>query len=140
MTRILTYVFLESSEGTQHREVTKGYEDELLSEDLYLIRLATTRTLWKYNTMKRELESPPTREELDDSSVEYPSNGDDGSIKDYDNSDTAENKAEKNRERNREHAKRTRQRKKEMIEGMKIRLLELQREVRKLITLTLCIQ
>ena len=40
-----------------------------------------------------------------------------------------EGKAEKNRERNREHAKRTRLRKKVMIEGMKIRLLELQREV-----------
>ncbi|RYH09007.1 bZIP transcription factor, partial [archaeon] len=40
-----------------------------------------------------------------------------------------ENKAERNRERNREHAKRTRLRKKEMIEGMKVRLLELQREV-----------
>ncbi len=43
--------------------------------------------------------------------------------------ESAENKAEKNRERNREHAKRTRQRKKEMLEGMKMRLLELQREV-----------
>lgn len=42
-----------------------------------------------------------------------------------------ENKLEKNRERNREHAKRTRLRKKEMIEGMKMRLLELQREVRR---------
>jgi len=37
-------------------------------------------------------------------------------------------RADKNRERNREHAKRTRLRKKEMIEGMKMRLLELQRE------------
>lgn len=43
--------------------------------------------------------------------------------------DATESKAEKNRERNREHAKRTRQRKKEMIEGMKMRLLDLQREV-----------
>eukprot|EP01031_Cornospumella_fuschlensis_P024606 gene24606-29727_t len=42
--------------------------------------------------------------------------------------DNADSKAEKNRERNREHAKRTRLRKKEMIEGMKVRLLELQRE------------
>ena len=43
--------------------------------------------------------------------------------------ETPEQKAERNRERNREHAKKTRLRKKEMIEGMKIRLLELQREV-----------
>lgn len=43
-----------------------------------------------------------------------------------------DNKAEKNRERNREHAKRTRLRKKEMIEGMKVRLLELQREASRL--------
>jgi hypothetical protein len=42
---------------------------------------------------------------------------------------TTEERAEKNRERNREHAKRTRLRKKDMIEGMKMRLLELQREV-----------
>eukprot|EP01040_Poterioochromonas_malhamensis_P014610 gene14610-16192_t len=42
--------------------------------------------------------------------------------------ESAEQKAERNRERNREHAKKTRLRKKEMIEGMKIRLLELQRE------------
>jgi hypothetical protein len=55
---------------------------------------------------------------------------------DQNNSDHVDNglesmeiKAEKNRERNREHAKRTRLRKKEMIEGMKMRLLELQREV-----------
>jgi len=46
--------------------------------------------------------------------------------------DAMESKAEKNRERNREHAKRTRQRKKEMIEGMKMRLLELQREAARL--------
>lgn len=45
------------------------------------------------------------------------------------NKGTAEERAEKNRERNREHAKRTRLRKKEMIEGMKMKLLELQREV-----------
>jgi hypothetical protein len=38
-------------------------------------------------------------------------------------------KAERNRERNREHAKKTRLRKKEMLESMKIRLMELQREV-----------
>jgi len=46
--------------------------------------------------------------------------------------DATESKAEKNRERNREHAKRTRQRKKEMIEGMKMRLLDLQREAARL--------
>ena len=40
------------------------------------------------------------------------------------------NKAERNRERNREHAKKTRLRKKEMMETMKARLLDLQREVR----------
>lgn len=39
-------------------------------------------------------------------------------------------KAVRNRERNREHAKRTRLRKKEMMEKMKFRLLDLQREVR----------
>ena len=39
-------------------------------------------------------------------------------------------RASKNRERNREHAKKTRLRKKEMIEGMKIRLLDLQKEVK----------
>lgn len=43
--------------------------------------------------------------------------------------EASEDKAERNRERNREHAKRTRLRKKEMIEGMKARLLDLQREV-----------
>ena len=37
--------------------------------------------------------------------------------------------AEKHRERNRVHAKRTRQRKKEMTEAMKMRLLDLQKEV-----------
>jgi len=36
---------------------------------------------------------------------------------------------EKHRERNREHAKRTRLRKKALIDGMKGRLLELQKEV-----------
>lgn len=36
---------------------------------------------------------------------------------------------EKNKERNREHAKKTRLRKKNMIEGLKKRLLEVQREV-----------
>ncbi len=44
---------------------------------------------------------------------------------------SAEQKAEKNRERNRAHAKRTRLRKKEMMETMKLRLLDLQREVNK---------
>ena len=39
-----------------------------------------------------------------------------------------ERKVEKNRERNREHAKRTRLRKKAVLEGMKTKLLELQRE------------
>jgi hypothetical protein len=43
--------------------------------------------------------------------------------------DAVGQRADKNRERNREHAKRTRLRKKEMIEGLKMRLLELQREV-----------
>jgi hypothetical protein len=38
-------------------------------------------------------------------------------------------KAEKNRERNRAHAKKTRLRKKEMMETMKQRLMELQKEV-----------
>jgi len=36
---------------------------------------------------------------------------------------------EKTRERNREHAKKTRLRKKAFLEGMKLRLLELQNEV-----------
>lgn len=78
--------------------------------------------------MKRHLESAVDREDLDDSSsVEDGFGGDlEGQLGHGENSD---HKAEKNRERNREHAKRTRQRKKEMIEGMKIRLLELQREV-----------
>lgn len=40
-----------------------------------------------------------------------------------------ENKLEKNRERNRAHAKRTRMRKKELMETMKTRIVELQREV-----------
>lgn len=42
--------------------------------------------------------------------------------------ETLEEKLERSREKNREHAKRTRLRKKEMLEGMKMRLLELQRE------------
>jgi hypothetical protein len=45
------------------------------------------------------------------------------------NHDTLEEKLNRTRERNREHARRTRIRKKEMIENMKMRLLELQREV-----------
>lgn len=52
--------------------------------------------------------------------------------------ESAEQKAERNRERNREHAKKTRLRKKEMIEGMKIRLLELQREVSQSCYLCIC--
>ena len=40
-----------------------------------------------------------------------------------------ENLIEKHRERNREHAKKTRLRKKALIDGMKLRLLELQNEV-----------
>jgi hypothetical protein len=47
----------------------------------------------------------------------------------FEDQDNLEEKLIRNRERNREHAKRTRLRKKEMIEGMKMRLLELQREV-----------
>lgn len=39
------------------------------------------------------------------------------------------NNIDKHRERNRQHAKKTRQRKKEMIEGTKVRLLELHQEV-----------
>lgn len=54
--------------------------------------------------------------------------GADGAVKD----EATEDKAERNRERNREHAKRTRLRKKEMIEGMKARLLDLQREAAEL--------
>ena len=41
-----------------------------------------------------------------------------------------EERVEKSRERNREHAKRTRLRKKAVIEAMKGKLLELQKEVR----------
>ena len=77
--------------------------------------------------IKRPLESPVPREEIEEdvSSIERHR-----SLDNNDLSDVADNnKVEKNRERNREHAKRTRQRKKEMMEGMKIRLLELQREV-----------
>ena len=40
-----------------------------------------------------------------------------------------EDRSNFNKERNKEHAKRTRLRKKEMIEGMKGRLLDLQKEV-----------
>ena len=43
-----------------------------------------------------------------------------------------EMKIEKNRERNREHAKRTRMRKKAVLDGMKVKLLELQREAMQL--------
>ena len=50
------------------------------------------------------------------------------------NDDDLENgeveKVEKGRERNREHAKRTRLRKKAVLEGMKGKLMELQKEVR----------
>jgi hypothetical protein len=51
------------------------------------------------------------------------------------NSDSLEEKLNRTRERNREHARRTRIRKKEMIENMKMRLLELQREVRSFVSL-----
>jgi hypothetical protein len=51
------------------------------------------------------------------------------------NDDDLENveveKVEKGRERNREHAKRTRLRKKAVLEGMKGKLMELQKEVRR---------
>jgi hypothetical protein len=40
-----------------------------------------------------------------------------------------EDKAERTRVRNREHARKTRLRKKDTLEGMKMRVLELQREV-----------
>lgn len=88
-------------------------------------------------SIKRPLESPIPREEIEEdvSSIERHRSLDQNDLSDaVDN-----NKVEKNRERNREHAKRTRQRKKEMMEGMKIRLLELQREVHNIFVHNFCI-
>ena len=62
-------------------------------------------------------------------SVSSAANSPDGSVHDHQHDHHVDDKVEKNRERNREHAKRTRLRKKEMMESMKMRLLELQREV-----------
>ena len=81
--------------------------------------------------MKRKYDDPS--EYLQEDEFEMNGNHSDNSIsynQEYDTYYNVDDKAEKNRERNREHAKRTRLRKKEMIEGMKIRLLELQREVK----------
>lgn len=76
--------------------------------------------------LKRQLESPLRREELDETTTVGLSQHLDENSK---MKEKIREHAEKNRERNREHAKKTRQRKKEMIEGMKVRLLELQKEV-----------
>ena len=58
----------------------------------------------------------------------------DNSLNNYEDlhTDHTDEKVEKSRERNREHAKRTRLRKKALIEGMKGKLLELQKDAAKL--------
>ena len=54
----------------------------------------------------------------------------DNEYENYANDDAAdESRLDKSRERNREHARRTRLRKKALMENMKTRLLDLQKEV-----------